>query len=165
VPTLTVLAGPNGAGKTIFSDFLLENSLLPIKPFNPDMIDAEFPSLISQYLTMESELACKNKVDFAYECNLRKGQLKHINQFAHCGYTINLVYFFLENIQLSEERVKYRVEVENSETSEFELEYCLLAEKGKLLSVHEGFPPNGIADYLPIISSQITHFNAKGLNI
>ena len=112
MPILTVLAGPNGAGKTRFSQLLFERKILSVLPFNPDVVDVEFPSMLSQFLTYECESAINENRDFAFECNLRKGQLQQINQFKEKNYTINLVYFYLEDLILSEQRVKYRVEIE-----------------------------------------------------
>lgn len=128
MPTLTVLAGPNGAGKSVFSEFLVKNLLLPTKPFNPDVIldkTKEFLKFVSwENLNQEEsrlqhlffveacEEAVNKKEDFSFECNLRKGQVDHIKMFEQAGYKVNLVYIFLNDLQISFDRVKYRIDIE-----------------------------------------------------
>lgn len=127
MPVLTILAGPNGAGKTWYSNFLLQKSeLLTTPPFNIDLIDKdeiysklsgniynaqnEIARIKHDLFTQRCETAIREKVDFSYECNLRTDQVQHIKKFEDAGYKLYLVFVFLETVELSHERVKYRVE-------------------------------------------------------
>ena len=49
------------------------------------------------------------RIDFAFECNLREEQVKYLSLFDEAGYEINLVYLWLDKIEISFNRVNYRV--------------------------------------------------------
>lgn len=49
------------------------------------------------------------KYDFAFECNLRADQVKYLGLFEDAGYEINLVYVWLNNVEISYRRVADRV--------------------------------------------------------
>lgn len=124
MPVLTILAGPNGAGKSFFSNFFLQTGLLTTQPINIDALEdnvdrnliPEDPMRYAYLLRKEidkvfnalCQVAIQNKSDFSFECNLRKDQLSCINLFVENGYTINLIYIWLDNLQLSRQRVDIR---------------------------------------------------------
>lgn len=127
MPTLTIIAGPNGGGKTWFSNYLLHKSdLLTTIPFNIDLInkeeiynklsgniynaDRELTRIKHDLFTQSCKTAINQKLDFSYECNLRFDQIQHVKKFEDAGYNLFLIFVFLETVELSHERVKFRVE-------------------------------------------------------
>lgn len=115
----TVVAGPNGAGKSLFSKILSSSGSLI---FDADIIKAlkewEYPDLpaesiemmvTSAYWTMEDE-AIESKCSLTVETNLRDDFLiKRLDFFKNRGYTTNLIYMLLPDVETSFERVGLRV--------------------------------------------------------
>lgn len=126
MPRLTIIAGPNGAGKTWYSDFLKKSKLISTAPFNIDLIDKdliysklsgniynaqkELARIKHDLFTQRCEAAIRDNVDFSYECNLRDDQIQHVKKFEDANYKLSLIFIFLKSVELSHERVKYRVE-------------------------------------------------------
>ena len=120
---VTVIAGPNGAGKTSLQSLLRQAHLVECNIVNIDAITINENLLPEDPLRYQKELnkqidrkfkelcldAIKNNLDFAFECNLRENQIQYLSLFDEAGYKINLVYLWLYEIELSFERVKYRV--------------------------------------------------------
>ncbi len=122
---LTVLAGPNGAGKSTCTNFFLEQNIIKVKPVNLDelkqLIDpAILPHDVLRYQREENKQLEKlfkelylQKInaseDFAYECNLREEQLKPVPYFEKEGYSLNLIFLCLDDVNQCEERVHQRV--------------------------------------------------------
>jgi len=122
---LTVLAGPNGAGKSYFSGFFLETGWIKTQPVNIDALESYVdPSRIpndpmrygrcieEQVNKIFNELCCEaiqNKRDFSFESNLRLDQLGCVKFFDSAKYEINLIYIFLDNIEISKRRVQIRI--------------------------------------------------------
>ena len=120
---VTVIAGPNGAGKTSLQSLLRQAHLVKCNIVNIDAITIDESVLPNDPLRYQKELnrqidkkfkdlcldAINNNLDFAFECNLRENQIKYLALFDKAGYKINLVYLWLDNIELSFERVKTRV--------------------------------------------------------
>jgi len=128
MPSLTILAGPNGAGKTRNTDLLLTAGLLPTFPVDLDLLtnqaiddlphsfigtDARLAKLVDRLFYNYCIDAIQNGKDFCYECNFRKDQLKYVGLFEEAGYELILVYFLLDSIGQSEQRVNYRVKHQN----------------------------------------------------
>jgi len=128
MPSLTILAGPNGAGKTRNTDFLLSVGLLPTFPVDLDLLtnqaiddlphsiigaDARLAKLVDRLFYNYCIDAIQNGNDFCYECNFRRDQLKYVGLFEDAGYELILVYFLLDSIRQSEQRVSYRVKHQN----------------------------------------------------
>jgi len=124
-PTLTLLAGPNGAGKSYFSNFFVEAGFISTLPINIDALEERVDKsrLPDDAMRFERKLreeidkvfnelcreAIDNKRDFAYECNLRLDQVYCVNSFEKAGYRINIIYIWLDSIEISEQRVQVRV--------------------------------------------------------
>lgn len=122
-PTLTVIAGPNGAGKTSLQSLIKQTHLVDCNIVNIDALAIDLDTLPEDPLRYPQELAkrtdrkfkelCENAVskrcDFAFECNLREEQVKYVSLFDEAGYKINLVYIWLNDIQISFDRVRKRV--------------------------------------------------------
>jgi predicted ABC-type ATPase len=124
MPSLTILAGPNGAGKTRNTDQLLSLHLLPTLPVDLDLLVAQaIDDLPHSFYGADTRLSksvdklfysyciesIKTRADFCYECNFRKEQLKYVGLFEEAGYEINVIYFILNSIEQSIERVNFRV--------------------------------------------------------
>jgi len=125
MPVLTVLAGPNGAGKSYFSGFFLEKGWITNQPVNIDALESyvdqsRIPNdpmrykrcLEEQIDKIFNELcheAIQNKRDFSFECNLRRDQLGCVGFFDDARYAINLIYIYLDNIEISKSRVQIRI--------------------------------------------------------
>lgn len=122
-PRITVVAGPNGAGKSSFQSLLTQSHLVECSIVNLDALDIKEDTLPEDPLRYAAEIAkrtdkvfkelcedaIKNKQDFAFECNLRKEQVKYVGLFENAGYEINLIFLWLDDISKSFERVEKRV--------------------------------------------------------
>ena len=118
LPNLFIISGCNGAGKTTAS-FTILPELLKIKefvnadeiarglsPFQPESVSIQAGRIMLYRL---QELISQ-KVDFAFETTLAsRSFVGLINKAREKGYTINLIYYWLDSTQLAIERVKIRV--------------------------------------------------------
>jgi predicted ABC-type ATPase len=116
---LYLIGGANGSGKTTTAKKVLPNSLEVIEYVNADeiaagisMFNPESVAILAGRLMLERlEILANSGVSFAFETTLaaryfasflRKSKLK--------GYTINLIFFWLQSPELAIERVHRRVE-------------------------------------------------------
>lgn len=119
-PQLYVFAGPNGAGKSTLS----ASMLLPGTPiFDGDkefaLLKKEFPSTDSGdlYDAVNGHVFSdwKNKAktqstDCAFETNFRSSDVMNsVAEFIKSGYQTRLIFFGLDSLEASIERVKLRV--------------------------------------------------------
>ncbi|MEX6687649.1 zeta toxin family protein [Danxiaibacter flavus] len=118
MPNLFIISGCNGAGKTT-SSFTTLPELLQIKefvnadeiarglsPFNPESVSIEAGRIMLNRL---QELLSAHK-DFAFETTLStRSYIGLIKQAKGKNYTINLIYYWLDSVELAIERVKLRV--------------------------------------------------------
>lgn len=115
---LYIVAGCNGAGKTTASYTILPEILeckefvnadeiaKGLSPFQPESVALEAGRIMIKRI---NELIEKNK-DFAFETTLSTKSYKNkIIKAKEQGYTITLLFFWLNNIDLAKERVKIRV--------------------------------------------------------
>ena len=120
--TLSIIAGPNGAGKSTYSKRILTN--LAIEAFD---FDKELDQCWSRFsydpLTIQGardatqdlfimlrETALFTRSNFAFETNYHtEAIISTIEAFKESGFRVELQYIFLENIQLSFQRVRQRV--------------------------------------------------------
>lgn len=118
MPNLYIIAGCNGAGKTTASFTVLPEMLAceefinadeiarGLSPFNPDKAAIEAGRLM---LSKIDRLISSNE-DFAFETTLAtRSYAKTINKAKENGYTVALVFFRLDSVELAIERVKTRV--------------------------------------------------------
>lgn len=122
-PIVTVIAGPNGAGKTSLQSLLRQACLVNCNVLNIDALAIDLDTIPNDPLRYPIELAkrtdkkfrelcekaIQERVDFAFECNLREEQVKYLSLFEEADYEINLVFLWLEKIEISFNRVNYRV--------------------------------------------------------
>jgi predicted ABC-type ATPase len=118
LPSLFIIAGCNGAGKTTASYTILPE-LLQVKefvnadeiarglsPFQPETVAIEAGKIMLRRL---QDLLVQ-QVDFAFETTLStRSFIGFIKQAKGMGYTINLIFYWLESVELAIERVEIRV--------------------------------------------------------
>ena len=119
MPRLYIISGCNGAGKTTASYSLLPEMLdctqfvnsdefaKGLSPFNPEKASIQ----ASRYMLMKIRYLLKRRSDFAVETTLAtRTLLKTVRMAQKEGYSITLLYFWLNSPELAIERVKARVE-------------------------------------------------------
>lgn len=118
LPNLYIISGCNGAGKTTAS-FTVLPELLKVRefvnadeiarglsPFQPEKVPIEAGKIM---LRRMQELFTQNE-DFAFETTLSsRSFVGQIKQAKELGYVVNLVYYWLDSVELAIERVKTRV--------------------------------------------------------
>ena len=118
MPNIYIISGCNGAGKTTASYTVLpeilgckefvnaDNIAAGISPFNPDKVAFAAGRIM---LDRISELM-RDGADFAFETTLSTRSYQSLVQKAQSiGYTVTLLYFWLESPDLAIQRVKKRV--------------------------------------------------------
>lgn len=122
MPVLTVIGGPNGAGKSTHSKELLEDygieafdfdksfySIWSQFSFDPAIEQSAFDGALDLYVNQRASALTKNQ-NFAFETNYHtKDILPVVNLFKSKGYTVELIFIFLESTSIAIERVKDRV--------------------------------------------------------
>lgn len=119
MPRLYIISGCNGAGKTTASYSLLPEMLdcrefvnsdefaKGLSPFDPSKASIQ----ASKYMIMKFRYLLKRQQDFAVETTLAtRTLLKTVRMAQDAGYTVTLLYFWLNSPELAIERVKARVE-------------------------------------------------------
>jgi predicted ABC-type ATPase len=115
---LYIIAGCNGAGKTTASFTILPEIInckefvnadeiaKGLSPFQPEKVSIEAGRIM---LNRISELLRENE-SFAFETTLATKSYKNtVLDAKHKGYTVTLLFFWLNNVELAKERVKTRV--------------------------------------------------------
>lgn len=118
MPRLYILSGCNGSGKTTASYTLLPEMLecsqfvnsdefaKSLSPFNP----SEASVVASRYMLMKIEYLLERREDFSIETTLATRSLMGIiNTAKEAGYSITLLYFWLNSPELAIQRVRNRV--------------------------------------------------------
>jgi predicted ABC-type ATPase len=118
MPDLYIIAGCNGAGKTTASYTILpeilncrefvnaDNIAAGISPFNPESVAIEAGRVMLQRI---KELLVDG-VDFAFETTLStRSYVPFIKEAQQNGYSVTLLYFWLNSPQLAIDRVAKRV--------------------------------------------------------
>ena len=114
-----IISGCNGAGKTTASYSLLPEMLdcrefvnsdefaKSLSPFDPSLASIQ----ASRYMLMKIRHLLRKNEDFAIETTLATRTLLKIVKTAQAaGYTVTLLYFWLNSPELAIQRVKARVE-------------------------------------------------------
>lgn len=150
MPDYTVIAGPNGAGKSTFSKTLSSRKALI---FDADKVKAarekQYPDVPVQSIEMmidsayweAEEVAIKDNRDLTVETNLRNDFLiTRSTYFKDKGYTTNLIYMLLPDIETSTERVNLRVAQKghfiDSESIRYNFEQGLMVLKDHFRKFH-----------------------------
>lgn len=119
MPRLYIISGCNGAGKTTASYSLLPEMLnctqfvnsdefaKGLSPFNPEKASIQ----ASRFMIMKIRYLLQRDQDFAIETTLAtRTLLKTVRMAQNAGYTVTLLYFWLNSPELAVERVRARVE-------------------------------------------------------
>jgi predicted ABC-type ATPase len=157
---LFIIAGCNGAGKTTAS-FTILPEIINCKEFvNADEIAKGLSPFQPEKVAFESGRIMLNRIDellkenesFAFETTLSTRSYKNkIKTAREKGFTITLLFFWLQNVELAKERVKIRVSEggHNIEPEIIERRYL-----------------NGIKNlfeiYLPIVDGLLIFDNSEG---
>ncbi len=143
MPDYTIIAGPNGAGKSTFSKTLSApdalvfdaDSVKIIKEKQyPDLSDESIEMTItSSYWEIEG-VAIREKRDLTVETNLRNEFLiDRLTYFKKEGYTLNLIFMLLPDVETSIDRVNSRVAQKghfvDTESIKYNFEHSLKALK------------------------------------
>jgi predicted ABC-type ATPase len=157
---LFIIAGCNGAGKTTAA-FTILPEIINCKEFvNADEIAKGLSPFQPEKVAFESGRIMLNRIDellkenesFAFETTLATRSYKNkIKTAREKGFTITLLFFWLQNVELAKERVKIRVSEggHNIEPEIIERRYL-----------------NGIKNlfeiYLPIVDGLLLFDNSEG---
>ena len=119
MPRLYIISGCNGSGKTTASYSLLPEMLdcsefvnsdefaKSLSPFHPENASIQ----ASRYMLLKIRYLLKKRSDFAVETTLAtRTLLKTVRMAQAAGYSVTLLYFWLNSPELAIERVKARVE-------------------------------------------------------
>ncbi|MBM3446952.1 MAG: zeta toxin [Bacteroidetes bacterium] len=118
VPTMYIIGGCNGAGKTTASFTVLPELLhcyefvnadeiaKGLSPFRPESVAIEAGRLMLHRI----EELMNQRVDFAFETTLAASiHLRTIAKAQTLGYRVHLLFFWLESVELAQQRVQSRV--------------------------------------------------------
>ncbi len=157
---LYIIAGCNGSGKTTASYTVLPEILnckefvnadeiaKGLSPFQPEKVSIEAGRIMLHRI---DDLLVKNE-NFAFETTLSSKIFKNkIHQAKKQGYTITLLFFWLQNIELAKERVKTRV-----------LEGGHNIDPSVIDRRYKGGINNLFNIYLPILESVLIFDNSEG---
>lgn len=119
MPNIYVIGGANGSGKTTVARRLLPNFLdvfeyvnadeiaSGLSPFNLESVARQAGRLMLERL----DTLVQERANFAFETTLAARSFAHFLRNCQAdGYTINLIYFWLQTPELAIERVHRRVE-------------------------------------------------------
>lgn len=119
MPDIYIISGANGSGKTtcamtILPEFLqviefvnADEIARGISPFNPESVAIQAGKIMLKRL----DLLASQRKDFAFETTLSsRHYIQFLRKCHQWGYTINLLYFWLQSHELAISRVKRRVE-------------------------------------------------------
>lgn len=119
MPNIYIIAGSNGSGKTTLANTLLPEYLFcnefvnadliaaGLSPFNPDFIAIQAGRLMLERI---NDLV-QDKRDFAFETTLStRAYANYIKKWIKGGYAVHLIFLWVNNVDISIERVKKRVQ-------------------------------------------------------
>lgn len=115
MPTVIVIAGPNGAGKSTLAPSLLDEVFGSIEFVNADVIAANLGSPgkeIEAGRKMRQRLyELSNRCEsFSFETTLSaRSYVKFLSRIQGIGYTVQIVFLWLPDAELSIQRVAERV--------------------------------------------------------
>ena len=152
MPVLTIIAGCNGAGKSTFAPSFLSGGLLS---FDYDKLFLELYNQLPESELREEfasnktteifekavEEALSSKADFCYETNFDVNPLYWAEMFKNEGYTINLIFFCLENQDIAKHRILVRMEFKGHYVDDYTIAFKWKAGY-KNLNAHYSFFDN-----------------------
>ncbi len=157
---LYIIAGCNGAGKTTASYTILPEIIeckefvnadeiaKGLSPFQPETVSFEAGRIMINRINT----LLKENENFAFETTLSTRSYKNkVLKAKEQGYTITLLFFWLNNIELAKERVKTRVKEGGHNIPEDVIERRYLKGIYNLFDI-----------YLPIVDSTLIFDNSYG---
>lgn len=116
MPDVIIIAGPNGAGKSTLAPSLLKDIFGSIEFVNADNIAADLAptgkaeiEAGKQMLRRLKELSDRRE-SFSFETTLSgRGYAKFLKRLQSIGYTVQIAFLWLPDIELSIQRVAERV--------------------------------------------------------
>ena len=162
MPDLTIIAGCNGAGKSTFAETFLP---LDIHSFDYDkklsenynsLPDSELREVFAKNTTnKEFEQAIGDSIrlkkDFCYETNFDVYPIDWAKVFKENGFTLNLIFFCLDNQEIARHRVQVRTEFKGHFIDN---ETINLKWKGGYNNINKHF---GFFDNLLLVDNSITN--------
>jgi predicted ABC-type ATPase len=118
MPTMYIIAGPNGAGKTTASNTLLPDFFGINQFVNADEIAKGLSPFAPETVAIESARIMLARINtlinqgesFGFETTLTTLAYKnYINKAKENGYTVKLLFLWLNSAEIAKERVKKRV--------------------------------------------------------
>lgn len=119
MPDVFIIGGSNGSGKTTVALSILPNFLdtfeyvnadqiaSGLSPFNPESVAIQAGRLMLERM----DYLANSGTNFAFETTLAaRNFARFLSNCKTKGYTINLIYFWLQSPELAIERVRRRVE-------------------------------------------------------
>lgn len=118
MPDVVIIAGPNGAGKSTVAPDLLEKYYLNIPFLNADSI-AETLGTVSnaeikagRIMLSRMKSFAKSRDSFAFESTLSaRTYLRFLNEIQRDGFSVQIAFLWLPDVELSIQRVAERVRV------------------------------------------------------
>jgi len=121
MPNLIIIAGCNGAGKSTYANSFLPSGLSSfdydkkyLENYNsfPDseLRDKFAIDKTTNEINEAVNLALKSNKDFCYETNFDNAPIVWAEEFKAKGFTINMIFFCLDNQEIARHRVKVRTE-------------------------------------------------------
>ena len=121
MPELTIIAGCNGAGKSTFAKSLLpanetsfdyDRTFIEFYNSLPDseLRDSFAQQKVNELFQSEIEFALSHSLNFCYETNFDEYPLYWAEQFKAKGYSVKLIFFCLESIEIAQKRILMRKE-------------------------------------------------------
>lgn len=157
---LYIIAGCNGAGKTTASFTILPEIInchefvnadeiaKGLSPFQPDKVAVEAGRIM---LGRINDLLSQNK-SFAFETTLSTRSYKSkVLEAQQNDYTVTLLFFWLQTIELAKERVKIRVSEGGHNIEPDVIERRYIKGINNLFEI-----------YLPIVDGALIYDNSKG---
>lgn len=157
---LYIIAGCNGAGKTTASFTILPEILdckefvnadeiaKGLSPFQPEKVSIEAGRIMLKRI---NELLSENEI-FAFETTLSTKSYKNkITEAKEKGYRVTLLFFWLQSIELANERVRTRV-LEGGHNIAFEI----------IKRRYKKGIKNLFDIYLPIVDGALIFDNSEG---
>ena len=157
---LYIISGCNGAGKTTASFTILPEILLckefvnadeiakGISPFQPEKVSFEAGRIM---LNRINELLSKD-ISFAFETTLSTRSYKNkVIEAQQKGYTVSLLFFWLQTVELAKERVRIRVSEGGHDIDQAVLERRYKKGIKNLFDI-----------YLPIVNGALIFDNSEG---
>lgn len=136
-PEFIIIAGPNGAGKSSRShDFVKDGTFI----FNPDQEDLNLKTIKPKISSVDLfdqlkerfsdyvQDAIRNRKDFAMETNFRDNELlPFVDKFQQYGYSTQMVFLALGNVQKSIQRVASRFSQGGHHVDNISIDYNFIA--------------------------------------